>query len=371
MKILTLNYEFPPVGGGAAPVSLQLAKQFAAMGHTVDVVTMRWQNLPHQETIDGVTVYRTPALRKRPDFCRTHEMASYLLGAAGKAYRLSRTHHYDIVHAHFIIPTGPLACMLKSLCGIPVVITCHGSDVPGYNPDRFKRGHRLLRPIWRSLVHRADRLVCPSYSLEQLLLKHCPDARTRVIPNGIDPASFVSGQEGEKKKQILLCSRLLPRKGFQHLIEAVRDTSLDWQVHIIGDGPYRQELETQAKGSKTPIVFHGWLDRQDPRFIDLFRQSAVFVFPSEAENFPTVLLEAMAAGLAVITSDAGGCPEVVGEAGITVPAGNVAALRSAVLSLLGDANKRKTLSAAAIRRVDEFTWPGVAKRYLELFESIA
>jgi glycosyltransferase involved in cell wall biosynthesis len=368
MKILTLNHEFPPVGGGAAPMSLQLAKQFVAMGHHVDVITMRWQNLPDKEIIDGVTVYRTWAIRKRPDFCRTREMATYLPGAVGKAYRLARQNRYDVIHTHFIIPGSPLGWLIHRLCKIPQLVTCHGSDVPGYNPDRFKLAHTLIKPAWRFLATHADALVCPSESLKRLMLKHIPNLNVSVIPNGIDINKF--SPAADRKNNILMCSRMLPRKGFQYLIEAAKDLPPDWHVHLIGDGPYRPELEKLAAGSKTSITFHGWLDQKDERFIRLFEECSIFVFPSEAENFPTVLLEAMTAGLCVITSDAGGCPEVVGDAGLIFPSCDVPALRNHLLSLVGDPARRKTLSAAARRRAEQFAWPAIANRYLDAFGRI-
>jgi glycosyltransferase involved in cell wall biosynthesis len=369
MKILTLNHEFPPVGGGAAPMSLQLAKYLVSMGHHVDVITMRWKNLPKKEVINGVTVYRTPAIRARPDLCRTHEMATYLPGAIGKAYHLARKNHYDVIHTHFIIPGSPLGWIIKKLCGIPQVVTCHGSDVPGYNPDRFKLVHTLIKPAWRFLARRADTLVCPSQSLKNLILQHCPDVRVRVIANGIDIDKF-SPLTATRKKQILMCSRMLPRKGFQYLFEAARDLPQGWEIHLVGDGPYRPDLEKLAQGSKTPILFHGWLDHKDALFTRLFEESSLFVFPSEAENFPTVLLEAMSAGLAVITSNAGGCPEVVGDAGIIIPSGDVAALRKSLLGLIENPAQCQSYSLAARKRAEQFAWPTIARQYLEIFEMI-
>jgi glycosyltransferase involved in cell wall biosynthesis len=173
-----------------------------------------------------------------------------------------------------------------------------------------------------------------------------------------------------RKNQILLCSRLLPRKGFQYVIEAVRDLSLDWQVHIVGDGPYMETLKKLAGGSKTTIVFHGWLDRSDLKFKDLFETSSIFILPSEMENFPTVLLEAMSAGLSIITSAAGGCPEVIGNAGLIIEPANTNALRSAILSLTGDIELRDRLANLGKKQVELFSWETVARQYQKLYQSI-
>jgi len=90
-------------------VTFELSRHLVLQGHHVDVVTMRSGDLPCFERIDGINIYRTPAFRRQPDICRTHEMASYLPGALLKTLSLARSRKYDIIHAHFIIPTSPLA----------------------------------------------------------------------------------------------------------------------------------------------------------------------------------------------------------------------------------------------------------------------
>jgi glycosyltransferase involved in cell wall biosynthesis len=126
-----------------------------------------------------------------------------------------------------------------------------------------------------------------------------------------------------------------------------------------------------AKDSKTPITFHGWLDRDDPKFRELYETSAIFVFPSEMENFPTVLLEAMSAGCAIITSTAGGCPEVVGEAGVLVKPQNAKDIGKAIVGLIQLPEKRAKLSEAALARAQQFTWQSIANHYLELYHTMA
>lgn len=362
-----LNHEFPPVGGGASPITFELSKQLVKMGHSVDVVTMHYRDLPRFETVDGVNIYRTPAIRKRPDICYTHELATYLPGALIKTVRLARREKYDIIHCHFIIPGGPLAWLASKFARTPFIITCHGSDVPGYNPDRFKVMHKALLPSWRFLVRRTQLLTSPSESLKQLILKSCKDARITVIPNGIYTERFA---KGPKEKSILMCSRILPRKGFQYVIEAVKDMKLDWQVHVVGEGPYLPDLKKLAEGSKTPIQFWGWLDNNDTRFYDLFSKSAIFVFPSEAENFPSVLLEALASGMAIITSTAGGCPEVVGKAGLLVEPGDTEGIRKMLTKLIDSDQLRQQLGKQALEQARQFNWENIAQKYLNCYSQI-
>ena len=116
------------------------------MGHEVDVVTMRYEGLPKFEVIEGINIYRVPCFRSRKDYCKTYEMASYIFSALPLIFKLVRSRNYDINHTHFIIPTGVLSLLIKKVTGLPYVITSHGSDVPGYNPDRFHNDHTLIRP---------------------------------------------------------------------------------------------------------------------------------------------------------------------------------------------------------------------------------
>ena len=368
MKILTLNYEYPPVGGGGATVTAQLCEHLVRQGHQVDVVTMRYKDLPHQETVNGVRIFRAPSWRQRSDICRTPEMSTYLLGAKRTALKLARQNNYDIIHAHFIVPTSPLARWLSRKTGIPYIVTCHGSDVPGHNRQRFVWIHKLIFPFWKQLAQKADRLVSPSNALKQLIRHISPQTEVTIIPNGLDVAHFDTTTP--KQQSILLCSRLLGFKGFQYVIEAVKDLALDWHVHIIGEGPYRDTLEKLAEGSQTPITFHGWLNRDGLKFRQLYETSAIFVFPSETENFPTVLLEAMSAGCAIITSTAGGCPEVVGDAALFVEPKNPDAIRECILSLIESPEKQQALSASAIDRAQQFTWPKIAQQYTDLYKSL-
>ena len=106
MYVLVLNYEFPPLGGGASPQSYEICKELAALGHRIDVVTMGFKGLRKQEVVDGFTVYRVSCLRRKKEICTTLEMLTYVITAVLKALALVRKNRYDICHAHFIVPTG-------------------------------------------------------------------------------------------------------------------------------------------------------------------------------------------------------------------------------------------------------------------------
>jgi len=367
--MLVLNYEYPPLGGGAAPVCKQLAALFARGGHDLDVVTMSFRGLPRYEEHDGVRVTRVPALRRRQATCETHEMLSYVLSALPRVTARLHQRCYDIIHAHFLIPTGLLAYLATQFAHTPYAVTAHGSDVPGFNPDRFTREHRITKPVLRRIAGRAAWVSTPSAYLRDLIHTQLGPIPVDVIPNGIDVSHLTPRP---KRRRILMTGRLLPRKGFQHVLDALRDVDTDVEVHIAGDGPMRADLEASAQSLPHPVVFHGWLKQDSPELKELYETSAVFCLPSKGENASVALLEAMLAGMALITSDATGCPETVGDAALLVPPGDVPALRRALRRLLDSEDERARLGEAARRRVlEHFDWKRIGARYLERLEAAA
>ena len=368
MKILMLNYEFPPIGGGASPVTYYLCRELVKLGVEIDVITMNYTGLKKFEKIDGINLYRVPCLRSKKEICHTHEMFSYDISAFFFVLKLMKKNRYDINHTHFIIPCGLVSYLLKKFNGIPYVITSHGSDVPGYNPDRFSLQHKLLKSIWGRIVKNANQIITPSNDLKNLILRNIDTDNITVIPHGF---YFEDFKPRKKQRKILLVSRLFKRKGFQYFLEAIKDLDMDYEINIIGDGPYKEELMKKAKEVKPKVNFVGWLDNRSQEYKKFFEESSIFVFPSSQESFGVVLQEAMAAECAIITSNITGCTEVVGNTGILVNPKNPGEIREALLMLIENDNLRERLGKKARKRVEEkFSWKEIASRYLNIYKDI-
>jgi L-malate glycosyltransferase len=364
MRVLMTSYEFPPIGGGGSAVVAGLSRELVASGHEVDLVTMSFRGCPREDVVDGVRVHRVPCLRRAKHNCSAPEALTYVAGALPVIRRLLSRQHYDVMHAHFILPDGLLAWRVWRETGLPYVITAHGTDVPGYNRHRLRLAHRLVRPLWKRVVQGASRIISPSEILEQLVLAQRPGVRkTVVIPNGLQVGEYVPRAHGSR---ILVVTRMLERKGVQYVLDSLAESPVEPEVHIVGDGPFLPELRRKAEELHSPARFWGWLDNRSPQLRELYQSAGIFVFPSEAENFPIVLLEAMAAGLAIITTEGTGCAEVVGDAGLLVPVRDSKAISLALRRLIDNPELRRSLGAAARRRIEErFTWAAVARRYVE------
>jgi glycosyltransferase involved in cell wall biosynthesis len=377
MRILMLNYEYPPLGGGASPVTKSLAEELVTLGHAVDVVTMSFKGLKQREEINGVNIYRVPGIRKSLSVCKTHEMFSYCLYTRRLLPKLLKENNYDLNHTHFIIPTGILSYRLKNK--LPYIITSHGSDVPHYNPDRFGLSHRLLKPLWNKIVENAEYIITPSDYLKNIILTNsvfgrecsCSDRNYRkieVIPNGIEPEEY-HFEPHRKQKKILVVSRLFERKGVQYVIEAMKYIEGHTLV-ICGDGPYKEHLERQIKKfGLDNIHLLGWVN--DERLRYEYETASIFVFPSSAESFGIVLLEAMLSGCAIVTTNNTGCAEVVADTALLVRSKNTGDIKKALLRLINDDELRSKLGEMARRRAEEkYTWKSIAQQYIEIYKSV-
>jgi glycosyltransferase involved in cell wall biosynthesis len=159
----------------------------------------------------------------------------------------------------------------------------------------------------------------------------------------------------------------------QYFLQALPGLDLrGFEIDIVGDGPYLPTLRQMASELGLSVKFWGWLDNKSPELKELYERAAIFVFTSEAENFPVVLLEAMAAGQAIVTCDGTGCPEVVGSDALLVPPRRPDRLGEALSRLVANDQLRIELGRRARARVErEFGWHTIARRHVELYRALS
>jgi len=192
-----------------------------------------------------------------------------------------------------------------------------------------------------------------------------------VIPNGIDENRF---RPAEKRDEILVATRLVERKGVQYLLHALAGGKIAWPVTVIGSGEYGPQLIALNQSLGSPARMAGWLSNDSAEFKSLLERAAIYLLPSDFENFPVSLLEAMSAGCAIVTTSGHGCEEVVGDAAALVTPGStdrercIRELRETLTALTTDRARTAALGARARRRLDDnFAWKAVARRYVELY----
>ena len=317
MKILVLNYEFPPIGGGAAPVSKDIAEKLCERGHDVVVVTMGFGNLLSYEEINGVRIYRVESHRKSKNVCKPWEQLLYLIMAERLVKKLMMQQKFDICHAHFIVPTGVAARWIKRKYHIPYILTAHGSDVEGHNQkSSMKIMHRILRGAWRKIVKDSSAVVSPSRYLMGVMNQNYPCDKYIYIPNGIEWDMWHKLSGGKKEKRILVMGRLQRFKNVQMILQAFGQTGMgEWQADILGDGPFRGALEQMVENLllSDKVHFHGWLDNGSKEQMEIVKKASVYITASRFENCPMSVMEAVAAGCYPVLSDIPGHRQLIDD----------------------------------------------------------
>jgi glycosyltransferase involved in cell wall biosynthesis len=338
LRILCLNYEYPPVGGGGGRIAHRINAGLVQRGHAVRVQTAGLRHLPARETVDGVEIFRAESFRRKEDTCTVPEMALYLATSLLPTLRHVRAWQPHVIHAHFAVPTGALAWAVNRLTGTPYLLTAHLGDVPGGVPEQTAGLFRLVEPFTHPIWKRAAAVTAVSTFVAGLA-ERAYARRPEVVLNGITlgPRPEI---RAHMPPRLLMVGRLSMQKNPVLAIRAlalVRD--LPWEFHVIGDGPLRAEMESAAHelGIASRVRFSGWLDAA--AVAAEMQEADALLMTSFSEGLPMAAIEALDRGLAVISSRIGGVGDVV-EDGVNgalcdlEPESFAAALR-AILSVPG------------------------------------
>jgi glycosyltransferase involved in cell wall biosynthesis len=378
VNYLLVNYEYPPVGAGAATATKAIAHALGCAGHEVHVLTGAYAGEPSHSTEDGVTVHRLPCRRARRDRSNVREMLGFLGAGLVALPGFLRRHQVDGAIIFFSFPCGPIGLFARLLKRIPYVIALRGGDVPGTEPE-LATVHKLLKPLRRLILRRSSAVVANSNGLRDLSLAADP-LPVGVIPNGVDTEFFRpperSSTTGETKPfRVLFVGRFQSQKNIGLLLDEFaqlrNQSARPVQLHLVGDGPLRAELEEHAGqlNLNSEIVWHGWLGRRELR--DVLQSCDCFVNPSLYEGMPNAVLEAMACAKPIVASRVPGNDAVVQHdmTGFLFPLHKPGLLRESVSALIDDPARAEEMGRLGREWViRDFSWKKVALAYAELFE---
>lgn len=392
MKILMVTSSYPLFEGDAtAPFIEEIARSVVARGHQVDMVLPAHPKLDRNDEpglrffpfpyapLGSLNVwgYAQSMNADRGFKGKTLMVAPFAALATIRAVRLRlRSDAYDIVHAHWVVPGGVLSRGPAVARRRPLVISLHGSDV--FAAERSGLVGFAARRAFRAA---AVVTACSSDLRDRAIVLGARAESTRTVPYGVDARFFGNSaslprDRGEAMRRrlgasstqtlVVAVGRLVEKKGFAHLIEAVGG-SAELHVAIVGDGDLHGDLERRARASRSSVTLAGRFSRSETRealqCADIVAIPSVIDSKGNVDGLPNVLLEAMAAGKALVASRVAGIPDVVrdGVEGVLVRPSDAASIRDALVRLAGDAGLRETLGAAAARRAaNELTWDRVA-----------
>jgi glycosyltransferase involved in cell wall biosynthesis len=293
-------------------------------------------------------------------------------GAVTGLYRLMKEEQVDILRTHQYHANlyGRIA---GALARVPVIVPSF------HNLYRSPEEPKLHRRVFNHLLGLlSDRMVAVSHAVADDVMRYdrVRPEKVTVIHNGVAGEKFridVSKEDARKRLGLPAggflvgnAGRLSPQKGQECLIRAAAGLAV--HLAIAGDGPLRKELAAVAEEDRVSCTFLGMLNQDS---MPLFMRSLdLFCFPSVWEGMPSVLAEALTAGLPIAASDIPPNREVLGDAGMLFPAGDEAALRGMLAALMGDPGRLQALRRKSAERAGEFSIEKTVRAYEELFDEL-
>ncbi len=312
MRILTVIYEFPPIGGGGGRAAYDICRGLAMRGHQVTVLTAHMRGLPFEEQRDGIRVARIPSLRRETFAASFTTMLAYILAGLWAGFRLIRLARPEIIHTHFAVPSGALAWSLSILTGIPYILTAHLGDVPGGVPEKTGKWFRWIEPFTRPIWKRAKKVIAVSEYTRQLVLKHYP-VEVQVIHNGADIQHLSPSKIAVNvPPRLVFAGRFVAQKNPLAIVRTLSQLKeLDWRCTMLGDGPLFEDVkrEIEKAGLNERFELAGWVTPEV--VMEHFSKNDILFMPSLSEGLPVVGVQALAAGLAIVASDIGGFLDLV------------------------------------------------------------
>ena len=338
-----------PTYGGSGAVATELGIALASRGHEVHFITykqpFRLPSFLPRVFFHEVDVGRYPLF----------EFPPYDLALAVRMHEVVRAHGLDLLHCHYAIPHATSAWIAKEMLrreggDIRVLTTLHGTDITivGQDPS--------YQSITKFSIERSDGLTAVSNFLrdETEAAFGCSAHRIQVIHNFIDPSVYdrrrytpsLRPQIGAGKRVLMHVSNFRPVKRVRDVVGifALVHERMPSVLVMVGDGPDRVAAEAEAHrlGVERDVFFLGKIDVVAP----LLAEADLFLLPTNSESFGLSALEALASGVPVVSTRAGGIVEVVrdGETGILCSVGDVDGMGEAALSILGDPERWQSMS---------------------------
>jgi phosphatidyl-myo-inositol dimannoside synthase len=378
MRILMLDNEFPPLGGGMGTVNRSLLERYASNRELeIDLITSalgaRWER---NQFADRITIIKVPVWNRNIHHSTSRELLMYAVQAFSQSIKRHRARPYDLCFAWSTVPAGGVALALYRLVTLPYAVWVSGPDIPGFE-RRYRILYPFLSPIIRRVWRNANYVVAKCAGEIEMIHALDNSVNVKFIPNGVDLAVFQPGPAipDDGPLHVLCVARLIERKGQGHLIEAIKrltDSGINVVLSLVGTGDSQQDYEDQARrlGIEDRVRFFGYVPREK---INTYYNSAhVFALPSYSEGMSLAALEAMAAGLPLVVTRTGGTAELVGEGvnGYSFNWADIDALTNYLRMFAKDRTLAMRMGASSRARAAFFGWDVIADRFLQLFSQI-
>lgn len=362
-----------PTYGGSGAVATELGLELARRGHEVHFITyaspFRLRGWTERVFFHEVET----RLGRYPLF----DHFPYTLALASKQHEVAVREELDLLHVHYAIPHATTAWIAKEMLrgerDLKVITTLHGTDITLVGQEA------TFYPITKFSIEQSDLVSAVSQYLRDETYRAfgCVNCDIRVIPNFVnlkeyfpDPSRKWDGLSAEGHRRLMHVSNFREVKRVKDVVRIFARVrrAMPATLLMVGDGPERPDAEQEARdlGVEDDVQFLGKIDTVAP----LLQGAELFLLPSTSESFGLAALEAMACGVVVVGSRAGGLPEVVEDDrnGILEPVGSVEAMSRRAVDLLRDPARFTAIRAAAIETAMQFSADRIVPMYESLYE---
>ena len=395
-RVLVLTSTFPRWENDTEPAFIFELSRRLTVSFDVTVLSPRTPGSKRKENMAGLRVIRFPYFFSQWEKLAMHGggilnqlktnpayylmVPFFLLGQLLAIIRLVRNEHFDLIHAHWLIPQGFIAALGMWIAGknVPLLCTSHGGDL-------FALKGKGLQRLKRRIMDKSAALTVVSKAMKKTVVDMgvAPD-KVEVIPMGVDLKGLFTPDPGVQRKtdELLFVGRLVEKKGVQFLLEAmpaVLKKHSTVRLILAGSGPMEQELRQQAQRLQISdrVSFLGMVSQTE--LPAMYRKATLAIFPfivaksGDQEGFGLVQVEAMGCECPIIAGDLPAIHDIVihEENGLIVESGNIRALADAIIQTLDDKDLRLKLAEKARMQVMErFDWEVIAGKYGKIYQAL-
>lgn len=372
MHICMVVGEFPPYCGGVGYYVYNLSKKLVERGHKITILTRGyWNHNCVKEDFDDIRVYKLRFIPLYPYHIRIHH--KFL-----ETKFRSLENEFDLVHFH-----NPLVPFIETK--LPKLLTEHGTVKAPIDNMESIGIHSFIYKLFSKELINQDKNVIKNVDIISAVSKSCSkdmnkfysiNKEIKIVYNGVDTEFFRPNKKSPNEIYILYTGRLYSGKGLMDLVHSAKFI-YELYPHIkfvlVGDGPLKKYLMRKISdlNLENNFLFTGFLSRKD--ILKIYQNASIYVLPSYSEGFPTTLLESMSCGIASISTDIGGCSELIesGKNGILVPPKKPEILSNVILNLLEDENLRYQLGKNAREHImKNFDWEIIASKFEKIYENL-
>ncbi len=373
LKILILNYEYPPLGGGAGIMTRRLAEELSQKKHKVTVLTSWFRELEEHSKRENLEIIRLKSKLRKLHGSNPMEMYSWMKESL-KYLKSQENCDYDVCLCNFTLPGGPVANYLKEAYNIPYVILSHGHDIPWFFPKQMW--------FWHSLCYFKIKSICQKSTFNILLTNEMKENadnflgkssanKNIIVPNGLD---LEIGHQPEKPDDILriiFVGRFVDQKDPLHFIkvaERINKLGIPAKFKMFGDGPLMQKatkiiLDNNIKN----IECLGMVSNK--RIILEMKKAHIMLAPSSHEAMSISVLEAISCGVYVISTPVSGNKQIIinNLNGKLVPHGDTLAMLEEIEDFYQTKFRKDVqIPESYDEHIEQYAWPNIIEQYEEI-----